>query len=112
MGLDRIEHSIAPIEDVMHGKFPVGSPELQAIFALMLAHNVYYDPTMRVYGASVLAKVPGLQWTWTDEMRFFTPYTQGLIRERARLAAQRPRPLYRQAPCATSLPSSSTRFPS
>jgi hypothetical protein len=92
MGLDRIEHSIAPIEDVMNGKFPVGSPELKAIFDLMLVHNVYYDATMRVYGASVLSKVPGLEWTWTDETRFFTPYTQSLIRERAaaqaRLTAQ------------------------
>jgi len=88
MGLDRIEHSIAPVEDVMYGKFPVGSPELNAIFQMMLSRNVYYDATMRVYGASVLAKVPGLQTRWTDESRFFTPYTQSLIAKRAEAAAQ------------------------
>ena len=83
MGLDRIEHSIAPVEDVMRGRFPVGSPELNAIIRMMLSRNVYYDATMRVYGAAILAKVPGLQTTWTDESRFFTPYTRSLIAKRA-----------------------------
>jgi hypothetical protein len=73
----------------MYGKFPVGSPELKAIFDMMLSRNVYYDATMRVYGASVLATVPGLKTTWTDESRFFTPYTQSLIQKRTEAAAAR-----------------------
>jgi imidazolonepropionase-like amidohydrolase len=89
MGLDRIEHSIAPIEDVMNGKFPVGSPELKAIFDMMVSRNVYYDATMRVYGASVLGKVPELRTHWTNEAAYFTPFTQTLIETRAANFARR-----------------------
>jgi hypothetical protein len=92
MGLDRVEHSIAPVEDVMHGGFPVGGSDLKAIIDLMLSRNVYFDATMRVYGASVLAKVPTLTTHWQDERTFFTPYMQMLMKKRAETNRPQQRP--------------------
>jgi len=83
MGLDRVEHSIGPVEQVIYGKYPVGGPDLEDLIELMLARNVYFDTTMRVYGASTLAKVPALKTHWVDEARFFTPHMQDLMKRRA-----------------------------
>jgi len=93
MGLDRVEHSIAPVEQVINGKYPVGGPELKELIDLMLARNVYFDATMRVYGASTLAKESALKTHWLDEAQFFTPHMQNVMkrREQDRRAPQ-PRP--------------------
>lgn len=90
LGLDRVEHSIAPVEQVITGGYPVDGPAQKELFDLMLARNVYFDATMRVYGASVLAAVPSLETRWVDEAKFFTPYAQAAIARRA--AARRPQP--------------------
>ncbi len=91
MGLDRIEHSIAPVEDVIRGKYPVGGPELKALIDLMLARNVYFDPTMRVYGAGTIASSTTLKTHWLDEAQFFTPYMQAQF-EKRRQAPRGPQP--------------------
>src|SRR5262245_6388641 len=83
MGLDRVEHSIAPVEQVINGKYPVGGPDLKELIDLMLARNVYFDTTMRVYGASTLAKDPALKTHWIDEAQFFTPHMQDVMKRRA-----------------------------
>jgi imidazolonepropionase-like amidohydrolase len=93
MGLDRIEHSIAPIEDVIGGKYPVGGPELKALIDLMLARNVYFDATMRVYGAGTIAQSTTLKTHWVDEAQFFTPFMQSVFAKRRqgpRAQQQRP----------------------
>jgi imidazolonepropionase-like amidohydrolase len=90
MGLDRIEHSIAPVEDVIRGKYPVGGPELKALIDLMLARNVYFDATMRVYGAGTLASSTTLKTHWMDEGQFFTPFMQSLFDKRRQQTPRTP----------------------
>src|SRR5262249_30625730 len=82
IGLDRVERSIGPVEQVIYGKYQVGSPELTELIDLMLTRNVYFDTTMRVYGASTLARDPALQTHWVDEARFFTPHMQDVMKRR------------------------------
>src|SRR5262249_2766011 len=94
MGLDRIEHSIAPVEDVIGGKYPVGGPELKALIDLMLARNIYFDATMRVYGAGTIAQSTTLNTHWVDEAQFFTPFMQSLFATRR----QGPRPQQQRPP--------------
>jgi imidazolonepropionase-like amidohydrolase len=83
MGLDRVEHSIAPVEDVMYGKYPAGSLEMKALIDLMLARNVYYDATMRAYGGGTIATSTTLKTHWIDEAKFWTPYMRSLFQKRS-----------------------------
>ena len=92
MGLDRVEHSIAPVEDVMYGKYAVGSPEMKELIELMLARNVYFDATMRAYGDGTIAASTTLKTRWVDEAQFFTPYMQSIMQKRAD-ARRGPQPL-------------------
>jgi imidazolonepropionase-like amidohydrolase len=93
MGLDRVEHSIAPVEQVILGKYPVGGTDLKEIIDLMLARNVFFDTTMRVYGASTLAKDAALKTHWVEEARFFTPHMQDVLKRRQQdRRAPQPRP--------------------
>lgn len=81
MGLDRVEHSIAPVEDVMRGRYQIGSPELNSLINLMVARNIYYDATMRAYGERTIAQT--VQTQWVDEAKYWTPYMQSLFKSRA-----------------------------
>jgi imidazolonepropionase-like amidohydrolase len=83
MGLDRIEHSIAPVEDVMYGKYAVGSPEMKSLIDLVIARNVYFDATMSAYGASTISSKTTLKTRWMDEASFLTPYMRNVLQERA-----------------------------
>jgi imidazolonepropionase-like amidohydrolase len=83
MGLDRIEHSIAPVEDVMYGKYPVGGPEMKSLIDLVIARNVYFDATMSAYGASTISSTTNLKTRWVDEASFLTPYMRNVLQERA-----------------------------
>lgn len=86
LGIDRIEHflgggttppdrsayaSLAELEDT-------GSDALREIVALFIDRGVYFDATLSTYGywgphdAEMTAY-------WTDEKRFLTPYTRGLV---------------------------------
>jgi imidazolonepropionase-like amidohydrolase len=93
MGLDRVEHSIAPAEGVMYGKYAVDEADMKELIDLMLARHVYFDATMRVYGAGTIASSSTLKTHWTDEAQFFTPYMRSLFKKRAeapRAPQQRP----------------------
>jgi imidazolonepropionase-like amidohydrolase len=83
MGLDRIEHSIAPVEAVMRGGYAVGSPEMTALIDLVIARNVYFDATMSAYGAGTIAASTTLKTRWVDEAIFFTPYMRTVLQQRA-----------------------------
>jgi imidazolonepropionase-like amidohydrolase len=83
MGLDRVEHSIAPVEDVMHDKYPVGSPEMKALIDLMIARHVFFDATMRAYGDRTIASSTTLKTHWTDEAQFWTPYMRLQFKKRS-----------------------------
>jgi len=80
MGLDRLEHGIASVEDVILGKVRVGDPDLEVLFDLVIARGVYVDPTMRQYCSDTLRR-QGLLEPWTDEARFFTPWVRQRRRE-------------------------------
>ena len=75
MGLDRLEHSIASVEEVILDRVRVGDPELEALYDLVIARGVYVDLTMRQYCSDTL-RGRGLLQPWTDESRFFTPYVR------------------------------------
>jgi hypothetical protein len=102
MGLDRIEHSIAPVEDIILDRIKVGDPELNALFDLVIERKVYIDPTMRQYCGPTLRRM-GLNQEWTDESRFYTPHIQARRREQQQRQQQRattdpPRPRPAEAP--------------
>jgi imidazolonepropionase-like amidohydrolase len=88
MGLDRVEHSIAPVEDVMHGKYEIAGPELKSLIGLMLARNVYFDATMRAYGERTISQT--VQTHWVDEGQYWTPYMRSLFKQRADTARPLP----------------------
>ena len=79
MGLDRLEHSIASVEEVITDGVSIGDPELEALYDLVIARGVFVDLTMRQYCSDTL-RGRGLLEPWTDESRFFTPW----VRQRGR----------------------------
>jgi imidazolonepropionase-like amidohydrolase len=89
MGLDRIEHSIGAVEDIVLGKIKVGDPALTSLFDLIIKHNVYIDPTMRQYCGPTLAR-KGVAQPWTNEERFFTPFIQARMKQQQDERARRP----------------------
>jgi imidazolonepropionase-like amidohydrolase len=96
MGLDRIEHSIAAVEEIVLERIKVGDPALTELFDLVIKRNVYIDPTIRQYCGPTFARMKVAQ-PWTDEERFFTPYVQERMKrlraERQRQPAPGPLPL-------------------
>lgn len=76
MGLDRVEHQITL------GSGGARSSEMQQMIDLMLAHQVYYDANMQMYGGINLRRQHPADMIWTDEAKYFTPYTQSLLEQR------------------------------
>ncbi len=77
MGIDRIEHWIT-LEEA-----PADDSELDEMIALFLDRGIFFDANLQMYGDARLRNDPRLDMTWTDEGRFFTPYTRGLLEKRA-----------------------------
>jgi len=76
MGLDRVEHQLTL------GSGGPRSAEMQHMIDLMLAHEVYYVATLQMYGGINERLAHPSEMLWTDEGKFFTPYTQVLLEKR------------------------------
>jgi len=78
MGIDRIEHKLTPAL----GADDPRSAEMVEMVALMLRHQVYYGPTLQMYGSSAERKKHPAEMVWLDEAKYFTPYSQSLLEKR------------------------------
>ena len=76
MGLDRVEHQLTL------GSGGPRSADMGQMIELMLAHQVYYDANLQMYGGINERRVHGEEMLWTDEAKYFTPYAQALLEER------------------------------
>ena len=76
MKIDRLEHWIT-LEEGGEEK-----SELSEMIALFLDNGVYFDANLQMYGEGKLRNDPALDMVWTDEGRFFTPYTRKLLKKR------------------------------
>ena len=76
MGIDRVEHQLTL------GSGGPRSAEMEEMIDLMLAHEVYYDANLQMYGGINLRQEHPGEMVWTDEARYFTPYAQTLLEER------------------------------
>lgn len=76
MGLDRVEHQLTL------GSGGPESAEMPQMIDLILAHNVFYDTNLQMYGGINERRTHAEEMLWTDEARFFTPYTQALLEKR------------------------------
>jgi len=76
MGLDRVEHQLTL------GSGGPQSAEMQQMIDLIIAHQVYYDATLQMYGGINLRRKHGPDMVWTDESKYFTPYTRSLLEKR------------------------------
>jgi imidazolonepropionase-like amidohydrolase len=76
MKIDRLEHWITLEEG---GEEKSELPEMMALF---LKHEIFFDPNLQMYGEAKLRNDPTLDMVWTDEGRFFTPYTRKLLKKR------------------------------
>ena len=76
MGLDRVEHQLTL------GSGGPESAEMPQIIDLMLAHNVFYDANLQMYGGINERRTHAEEMLWTNEARFFTPYAQALLEKR------------------------------
>ncbi len=76
MGIDRVEHQLTL------GSGGPRSAEMQQMIDLVIAHQVYYDANLQMYGGINLRQEHGSDMVWTDEAKYFTPYTQSLIEKR------------------------------
>ena len=76
MGLDRVEHQLTL------GSGGPESAEMPQMIDLILAHNVFYDANLQMYGGINERRSHAEEMLWTNEARFFTPYTQALLEKR------------------------------
>lgn len=76
MGIDRVEHQLTL------GSGGPRSAEMQQMIDLILAHQVYYDANLQMYGGINQRRKHGTDMVWTDEAKYFTPYTQSLLEKR------------------------------
>lgn len=76
MGIDRVEHRLTI------GSGGPRSADMNDIIALMIKHQVYYDPNLQMYGSVNLRNEIGADMTWTDEAQYFTPYARALLDKR------------------------------
>ena len=76
MGLDRVEHQLTL------GSGGPGSAEMQQMIDLMLAHGVYYDANLQMYGGISERRAHPAAMLWTNEAKYFTPYAQALLEKR------------------------------
>jgi imidazolonepropionase-like amidohydrolase len=82
MGLDRVEHQLTL------GSGGPGSAEMPQMIELMLAHGVYYDANLQMYGGINERKAHIAEMLWTDEAKYFTPYAQDLLEKRGEPAPE------------------------
>jgi len=73
MGLDRVEHQLTL------GSGGPQSAEMEQMIEMMLAHQVYYDANLQMYGGINLRREHLSEMVWTDEAKYFTPYAQDLL---------------------------------
>jgi imidazolonepropionase-like amidohydrolase len=76
MGLDRVEHQLTL------GSGGPRSAEMQQMIDLMLAHEVYYDANLQMYGGVNARRAHPSELLWADEAKYFTAYAQALLEER------------------------------
>ena len=76
MGIDRVEHQITL------GSGGPQSAEMEQMIDLILRHQVYYDANLQMYGGINLRNELSPDMIWTDEAKYFTPYTQALLDKR------------------------------
>lgn len=76
MGLDRVEHQVTL------GSGGPRSADMDAMIDLMLAHDVYYDANLQMYGGINERRAHAAEMLWTDEAQYFTPHAQGLLEKR------------------------------
>ena len=76
MGLDRVEHQLTL------GSGGPDSAEMPQMIDLMLAHGVYYDANLQMYGGINERRAHASEMLWTDEAKYFTPYAQTLLEKR------------------------------
>lgn len=76
MGLDRVEHQLTL------GSGGPESAEMPQMIELMLAYGVFYDANLQMYGGINERRAHAAEMLWTNEARFFTPYTQALLEKR------------------------------
>jgi len=82
MGLDRVEHQLTL------GSGGAGSAEMPQMIDLMLAHGVYYDANLQMYGGINERRAHASEMLWTDEAKYFTPYAQALLEKRGEPEAE------------------------
>ena len=78
MGLDRIEHQLT----LALSRDDPRSAETEEMVRLVLEHEVFYDPNLQMYGGINLRRANPGDMVWTDEAKYFTPYTRGLLEAR------------------------------
>jgi len=82
MGLDRVEHQLTL------GSGGPRSAEMPQMIDLMLAHGVYYDSNLQMYGGINERRAHLDDMLWTDEAKYFTPYAQDLLEKRGEPAPE------------------------
>jgi len=82
MGLDRVEHQLTL------GSGGPESAEMPQMIDLMLAHGVYYDANLQMYGGINERRAHASEMLWTDEAKYFTPYAQDLLDKRGEPAPE------------------------
>jgi len=82
MGLDRVEHQLTL------GSGGPESAEMEQMIDLMLAHQVYYDANLQMYGSVNERRKHLSEMVWTDEAKYFTPYAQDLLEQRGEPAPE------------------------
>ncbi|MCP3979246.1 MAG: amidohydrolase family protein [bacterium] len=88
MGIDRVEHFLGgdaitadrPAYDSLLHVTP-DTPEFARIVDLFLQRRVYFDATLSAYG--YFGERGPVYEKWTDERRFFTPYTREVTEGRS-----------------------------
>jgi imidazolonepropionase-like amidohydrolase len=82
MGLDRVEHQVTL------GSGGPDSAEMPQMIDLMLAHDVYYDANLQMYGGINERRAHAADMLWVDEAKYFTPYAQELLERRGEPAPE------------------------
>ncbi|MEH6585533.1 MAG: amidohydrolase family protein [Halioglobus sp.] len=78
MGMDRIEHQLT----LALGSDDPRSAETPEMIDLMIKHQVYYSANLQMYGGINLRRDHPTEMIWTNEEKYFTPYTQALLERR------------------------------
>lgn len=78
MGMDRIEHQLT----LALGRDDPRSTQMNEMVDLVIKHQVYYGPNLQMYGGINLRNAHPTEMTWTDESKYFTPYTQARLLKR------------------------------